>query len=101
MMRRAPSPEREKVQGPCFTAGSLRIDDRLFPVLCRGQMGELQSEWYQKVLIRDGLFFLSDYQHLLGMNTCQRMQTKNCLFRLYKNEERKKYIYNVPICISN
>ena len=85
MMRRAPSPEREKVQGPCFTAGSLRIDDRLFPALCRGQMGELPSEWCQEVLIRDGLSFLSEDRHPLGVNTCQRMQTKNCVFRLPKN----------------
>ena len=85
MMRRAPSPEREKVQGPCFTVGSLRIDDRLFPALCRGQMGELPSEWCQEVLIRDGLSFLSEDRHPLGVNTCQRMQTKNCVFRLPKN----------------
>ena len=29
MIRRAPSPEREKVQGSCFIAGSLCIDDCL------------------------------------------------------------------------
>ena len=80
MMRQAPSPEREKVQGPCFTAGSLCIDDRLFPALCRGQREELPSEWYQEGLIREGLSFLSDYQHFLGMNTCQRIQNRNCVF---------------------
>ena len=88
MMRRAPSPECEKVQGPCFTAGNLCIDDRLFPALCRGQMEELPSEWYQEVFNRDGLSFSSDFQHLLGMNTCK------------KNAKQKVCIYSVIIQIS-
>ena len=80
MMRRAPSPECEKVQGPCFTAGSLCINDCLFPALYREQMEELPSEWYQEVFNRDGLSLSSDFQHLLGMNTCQKMQNRKGVF---------------------